>query len=408
MRNRGIGGLFTGPGLGILAIACLLASVTPAFGGVAGTIKVLVTPISPSGIANDPEPNATYTDPATNFKGNIGYRVDIKNEGKNTSNDVRFRAETYVTDPAELGTYAFDSSSGAVCSPTANPPPGRIQIQCNLGTLRSGQVVPTFYVFFKTPQKVINGNFDGPGTDFVNLFHEVLYAEGRNGPNSNPQNGFTPLTQALPDFVLGTLDPKLVRSVVLTSGGSFATGNNGVANNTPLTDPLSDQFAVKSVVPPLNGAAFTTLQIEESSANCSPISPNIKTCYGASFTIPGTFAFLTNTFSMAIENVKYVWVCPSVTAAPKMMKATLVPVTYNCRYQPAPIERIQFVYVPDGSANTFAVNACAQAGVPNPPVNGQDVPCINARTVVKDANNKPIRYEWAFISVKNGRLTSTR
>ena len=380
----------------------LLASATPAFGGVAGTIKVVVTPLAPGNVS---PLNATYTDPATNFKGSIGYQVDIKNEGNNTSNDVRFRAETYVTDPDELATYAFESSAGATCSQTATPPPARIQIQCTLGTLKSGQVVPTFYVFFKTPQKVGNNvTGDAAGTDFVNLFYEVLYAEGKNGPKSKPQNGFTPLLQAQPNFVLGTTDPTLVRSVVVGNiGGSFGTGNDGVANNLPSTNPLSDQFAVKSIVPPID-APFTTVQILESAAACNPISPNVKTCYGADFTIPGTFAFLNNKFSMAIQNVKTVWVCPSYSATPRTMNTTFVPVTWNCTQQLAPIGAISFVYVPDGSATQFPVLACTQAGVPNPPVNGQDVPCINKREVVKNSLNKPIRYDWTLISYKNGRF----
>jgi hypothetical protein len=383
--------------------SAMIGCAASAFGGVGDTIDVVVTPIAPGNVS---PPNATYTDPITKFNGSVGYQVNITNQGKNTSNNVVFRAQAYVTDPHELATFTFQSADGAVCSPTAVPPPGRIQIECNLGTLRSGQVVPTFFVFFKTPQKVVNGNYDGEGTDFVNLFYEVLYAEQKNGPNSTPSNGFTPLLQALPDFVLGTADPTLVRSVVLRTGGSFATGNNGVANNLPITDPLSDQFAVKSVVPPLSGAAYTTVQIQESGAACNPVSPNVRTCYRADFTIPGTFAYLTHTLSMAVQNVKTIWVCPSYSATPKTKNSMVVPVTFFCRLELAPIGAISFDYVPDGSTTPVQVLDCALKDVPNPPVGGQYVPCINVdgRKVVKDALNKPIRYEWTFIGVKNGPL----
>jgi hypothetical protein len=377
--------------------SAMIGCAASAIGGVADTIDVVVTPIAPGNVS---PPNATYTDPITQFNGSVGYQVNITNQGKNTSNNVVFRAEAYVNDPYELATFEFKSADGAVCSPTAVPPPGRIQIQCNLGTLRSGQVVPTFYVFFKTPQKVVNGQFDSEGTDLVNLFYEVLYAEQKNGPNSTPSNGFTPLLQALPEFVLGTPDPTLVRSVVLRTGGSFATGNNGVAS-------LSDQFAVKSIVPPLNGAAYTTVQIQESGAACNPASPNVKTCYRADFNIPGTFAHLKHTLSMAIQNVKTIWVCPSYSATPKAKNSMLVPVTFFCRLELAPIGAISFDYVPDGSTSPVPVPDCALKDVPNTPLVGDPyVPCINVdgRKVVKDALNKPIRYEWTFLGVKNGPI----
>lgn len=378
----------------VLAVGGLLAGLTPAFGGVANTMKVVVTPLAPGNVS---PPNATYTDPATNFKGNIGYQVDIKNEGKNTSNNVVFRAETYVTDGAELATYAFDSSEGVVCTPTTTPPPGRIQIQCSLGTLRSGQVVPTFFVFFKTPQKVNNGIADAAGYDFINLFYEVIYAEGKNGANSNPQNGFTPLVQALPDFVLGTPDPTLVRSVVLRTGGSFATGNNGIASPT-------DLYATKSIVPPLTGAVYTTVQIIESQA-ATCVSTNVFSCYSSQITIPGTFAYLTLGLSQDISNIKFLPCTPTCDDDDRYRtySRTSTPPATCTPTQRVPIENISVFYVPDGTTTELPVGSCTPVGGPFVPP--ADRPCISARTVVNDAlTGKPIRYDWTLISYKNGLL----
>lgn len=380
----------------VLPVVFLGALTAPAYAGVAGTMSVGVKPILDPAVA-------TYGDPATGFQGTVGYQVDIQSVGKNTSNNVRFTAQAYVTDAAEFATFDFVSSEGIGC--TATKGPVFINLDCAIGTLTSGQVVPTFYLFFKSPVFVANGTADDAGTDAVNFNYQVFYAEGGNGPKSTPKNGFTTLAAATP-VVLGTRNPQLVRSVVLATGGTFFTGNQGIAVPT-------DEHATKSMVPPLT--AHTTAEIIETGLDCS--STSVFTCYTSKITIPGSFPvapYLTNRITQAIQNIR----------------TQTITVTVPCRYDDhdkygtrsksrysypktcaktttrlVPIEQVVVSYLADTTAANpnpveQIVGLCSPLAGP-PPVG---VPCITDRTVVNDALGKPIRYEWTFLSFQNGLL----
>lgn len=374
----------------LLAFSAVFGVAASAFAGVADSISVTVVPILVPAVA-------TYSDPVTGFNGTVGYQVDVRNVGRNTNNSVRFTAQTYVTDAAEFGTYEFDSAEGASC--IASKGPVAIAIDCALGTLSAGQSYPRFYVFFKSPVFVSNGAADVSPNDFVTFNYQVFYAEGGNGPKSTPRNGFTTLTAATP-VVLGTSDPTVVRSVVLATGGTFFTGNQGVANASTL-----DIHATKSVVPPLR--AHTTAEILEAGTDCT--SSNVFTCYTSQITIPGTFSappYLTTHLSQAIQNIRKQTVTVTVTVPCYSYPSTCTKTQTQTQTQLVPIEQIVVTYLADPTlANpnpgVQTVGLCSPLTGP-PPVG---VPCITNRTVVNDQLGKPIRYEWTFISLSNGRFS---
>lgn len=375
----------------VVLAAATFGVVTSALGGVTGSISVTAAPIlNPA--------TATYSNPATGFKGTVGYQVDIQNVGRNTNNSVRFTATSNIQDAAEFASYEFDSAEGVIC--TANKGPVDITLDCAIGTLTSGQKFPTFYLFFKSPAFVSgNGTGDTAGTDFVNFSSQVFFAEGGNGPKSTPKNGFTPL-QAAAVTVLGTSTPDLVRSVVLASGGTFFTGNQGIAG-------LADIHATKSVVPPL--AVHTTAEIIETGANC--ISPNVLTCFSSQITIPGSFTaapYLTTRLTQAIQNIKTQTVTVPVSCPPHddddhyHTYSTCTTTTT----QLVPIEQIVITYLADTTLtnpNPSVQTVVLCVPLAGPPQLG--VPCISNRTAVNDLASHPIRYEWTFISFQNGRIT---
>ena len=379
-------------------LSAALGFMSSAYSGVADSVNVTVAPILSPAVA-------TYSNSATGFVGTVGYSVDVSNVGKNTNNSVRFTAQSYVTDAAELATYEFDSAEGASC--TASKGPVAISIDCALGTLASGQSYPTFYVFFRSPQFVSNGTADVSGTDSVIFNYQVFYAEGGNGPKSTPKNGFTTLAAATP-VVLGTANPEVVRSVVLASGGTFFTGNQGVA------DP-SDIHATKSVVPPLT--VHTTAEIIETKVQdpCTS-SLSVVTCYASQITIPGTFTtapYLTTRLTQAIQNIKTQTVTVTVPCEhddDDHTSSTYTTTSYSgtctkSKTQLVPIDQVVITYLADASAtnpNPFPQTVILCSPLAGPPVPG--VPCITNRTVVNDLLGNPIRYEWTFISFSNGRL----
>jgi hypothetical protein len=390
--------------------AAMVGVATSALGGVAGSISVTVAPILSPAVA-------TYTDPRTGFNGTVGYQVDVRNVLNNTSNNVLFTAKAAVTDPAELATLEFLPPEGVAC--TAIKGTTDIAINCAIGTLNSGQSFPTFYLFFKTPEFVPNGTADSGGTnpvpngtDYVTVSHQTFFAEGDKG--GRPKNGFTANVFADPTL-LGTPDPTLVRSVVLASGGTFFTGNQGIADAIAL-----DIHATKTVVPPLT--KHTTAEIVETAVSGSVTSPctgNVFTCYTSQITIPGTFnapPYLTTRLSQAIQNIRKQTVTVTVPCYDDHddddRYRTSSTYTYSyprtctkTKTQLVPIEQVVIKYLADvtlANPNPIeqTVGLCSPLAGP-PPVG---VPCITNRTVVNDLSGKPIRYEWTFISFNNGRL----
>lgn len=367
----------------VLVAACGWGGFTAAHAGVASTITATVTPI---------QGNATYSSagpPALNSV--VGYQIDVKNIGKNTNNNVVFHAAVGITDTAETVTFA--SAEGGACNgePPLTSNASQIGIACSIGSLSSGQAAPTLFIFFNTPQQVLNGTADGAGTDFVNLAYQVTFAEGKNGPHSKPENGFTAPAFASP-VMLGTANPQLVRSVVLVSGGTFFTGNGGTAE-------IGDEHATKTVVPPLT--SHTTVDIAETpvaGSASAPCTANVFVCYISQITIPGSFTgpFLTVRLSQRIENFQKIKTCASDGGC--LHPDACEP---HCTFEPVPIEQVVVVYLPDGSmTEVFPTLDLQVAPATCTPVG--DTPCITAREVIRDALGNPIRYEWTLISRHNG------
>jgi hypothetical protein len=370
-----------------LAAVCSWGAWTAAHAGVAGTIGVTIAPI---------QNNATYSSvgpPALNSV--VGYQVTVQNTGKNTNNNVVFHAAVGATDNAEA--VSFNSSEGAVC--TSEPPitndATQIGIACALGTLSSGQSSPTFFIFFNTPLQVINGTADVAGTDFVSLSYQVTYAEGKNGPNSKPSNGFTTPVSATP-VALGTSNPQLVRSVVLASGGTFFTGDGGNASA-----PNNDPHATTTIVPALT--THTTVDISETPIagdSLTPCTGNVVTCFVSSIAIPGSFPgpFLSVRLSEVIQNILVVKTCVKVATGDHDGDDDDFKLV--CTFKPVPIEQISVVYFGDGVPVTTTGGLVLQTCNPTPV--DAATPCISSRQVILDGGGNPIRYEWTLLGRHNG------
>lgn len=236
----------------------------------AGEMRTVVTPLSANvtysiGGATSPPRLDTF----------VGYSVAITNAGGNTINNIRFTGTTSVTDAAEAAT--FDSVEGGTCTVSVD----RKSIDCAIGQLSAGESRPAFAVFFKSPVKVVNGNFDVNGQDFVNFSGITFYGEGTGGlPQSTPINSTEPWSAAA--VALGTNNPTVVKSVVPKAGGSFFTGDGAVATAV-------DTWTTSVKVPA--AGAFTTALISETTG-APPLAPNLSDLSASDLTIPGQFAKL--------------------------------------------------------------------------------------------------------------------
>lgn len=260
--SRACAGLIVGAGMFVASMAAVAG---------AGIVTTTVTAMAP---------NVTYsvggTKPLVTY---IGYTVTVGSDSSNTNtiNNIVFTGTASATDAAELPT--FDSVDGASCT-TTNA--SQTAISCTIGQLRAGQAYPTFAVFFKAPQKAVNGAADDPGTDFAKFSGTTYYAEGSGGVPQSPPNNSTVAWSAA-DVTLGTSNPTTVKSSVPKSGGNFFTGNG--------SSTTADPFATLVTIPA--APTYTAdAQINESPFSITEGCVSFTTCYLSAVTVPGSFDYL--------------------------------------------------------------------------------------------------------------------
>jgi hypothetical protein len=334
--------------------------VSAAFGG-AGVINTVVTPlqVNTTYSSGGPKPLTTY----------VAYTVNVSNGGGNTVNNIRFTAQTAVTDGAEKA--VFSSADGASCVTTNTD---KTAIECTIGQLTAGQPAPTIALFFLAPAKVVNGVADGDGADSVALSGTTIYGEGFGGvPTSPPDNSVKPW-DPVPAVVLGTNNPTLVKSAVPKSGGLFFTGAGGAASS-------ADVYASNVKFDPLSAFAVLTLQetpFPASDAKCLG-GNHFVTCYTTLLTAPqvlyspGT-GFLTEIIRVHPDNF--------------VNGAKMNTVTWE--YTPTDANG-----APAGPA--VIVGMCAGPTTPR----SDGVPCQTIPVVCAKKSDGGV-CEWTFINTKNG------
>lgn len=341
--------------------ATTMSVVTSALGA-AGAITPQVVPLtSPVTYStNSSPPLETY----------VAYTLNFTNTGGNTINDALFTFTASATDPAE--TVALFNP--AVYLPAGCAQTGVSTFACTKRQLGRGESFFTqpIVVFFRAPVKAVNGVADAPGTDFVNVGGDLVYAEGTSGKNPQPNSS---VTWTGPQVSLGTTDPVNVRSALPRSGGSFFTGD---AATTLFTDP----FAVKVTVPA--APTYSTAELLESDVtsniNCTSLG-NFNRCFAATVTIPdiaftpASGSFMTFVLRVDASNIK------------TGTKINNVLIQYD-----------------DGAVHN--VGACASPTTP-----GSDgIPCI-AKAVHYKNKSVPgwtpalnLDFEWTLLNLTNGAL----
>jgi hypothetical protein len=339
--------------------------MSPAFGG-AGIINTVVTPV---------QENTTYSSggptPLTTY---VAYLVNVSNEGGNTINNIRFTAQTSVTDPAEKA--VFSTAEGASCVTTNVD---KTAIECTIGQLTAGQPAPTIALFFLAPAKVVNGLADGVGTDAVNLSGTTIYGEGFGGLNSPPDNSINPWTP-VQAVVLGTDNPTLVKSAVPKSGGLFFTGAGGVPTANP-----PDLYASSVKLDPLN--TFAVLKIEE-----TPLPATDATCLGGNHFVTCHTTLFT---------------APQVLYSPGTGFLTEIIRVHKDNFaKGAKLDTVIWEYTPTDAngAPVGAVQTVSLCASPTAP-RSDGVPCQTG-PVVCYKKNQPLAdiCEWTFINTRNGLM----
>jgi hypothetical protein len=345
-----------------LVAASLFVPVQLAHAG-AGDVTTTVTPL---------QANVTYGAPASagapELVTYLGYQVTVGNAptNNNTINKFRFTGATTVSDPAEKA--VFSSSEGVACTAGSDG----TSIECLVGTLRAGESA-SFAVFFRAPQKAVNGVADAPQSDYVNFAGVTYFAEGTGGvPVSVPENS-TKAWSAGP-VELGTNNPTLVRSAVPKAGGSLFTGSGAAAT-------AADTWTTTVVIPAT--AAFTTGQIEE--ATGVPLAANLLDSSITTLSIPGAFQKLTITLRRDASTIV------------KGAKIASARVFYDNPTTPAP-----------GLVYPYEVLPCTDTTYGTLPKPG--IPCINRRTeyTKKTAPTPEWEGDWEFevFALDNGRYVN--
>src|SRR5262245_60072482 len=124
--------------------------VSAAFGG-AGVVTTVVTRV---------QSPVTYSKPSLTTY--VAFQVQVKNEGGNTVNNIRFTTKSVVS--GGVGPADYDSSEGGNCVPTGLSDP--TEVTCTIGQLIAGQPGPVVTLFFKAPAA---DTAIPPVTDFVTL-----------------------------------------------------------------------------------------------------------------------------------------------------------------------------------------------------------------------------------------------
>ena len=229
------------------------------------TVQTLSEKVTYAAVSKSGEPLLTY----------VGYQFRTSyGETKNTTNNVRLEGVIAATDPAER--VALDSANSPSFCRT-EPLAGAVKLICDIGQVRAGSPDIVFDVFFRAPQKVVNGVADAEGTDQLMLTGTTLYAEVSDGAgNTNNAIAWTGQTPV----ALGTISTAKIKSVLPKSGGKLSSGNGGAASR-------DDRFATSIVAD--NFSAFysyidTTLD-ETEIASCPDTILNDGICYELALTI---------------------------------------------------------------------------------------------------------------------------
>jgi hypothetical protein len=290
----------------LATIALALAGVAPsAMAGTVGAFDIAQAPLQgpdPATIAPIValQGNVTYFTPAVGripandtqagfVVGSPALGYTARQVSGNTLNRVTVVFEAWVTDPQQTLTFRdpafYLGGLGSACT-WDNQPANRKTITCSYRQTRQGDVVlPSFEVFFNAPAKVVNGQADADGTDFINTGLRITYAEGGNGPNSQPSNSDLLIPQQNNRVLLGTNNPVNIKSAVSKGGApNLFTGDSGIprdAADKRLTQllrvpALAGRYTVATIdIRPISGTNMSAPSVEES--ECMSAG-NFKTC----------------------------------------------------------------------------------------------------------------------------------
>ena len=225
-----------------LSLSALLLCSTQALAGVANTFNVTVTP---NAVKTGDVYNATYTEPGVDMtnladvKENgyfVSYTVSVKNDGKNTANDVVFVGKAFATDGAEQAVFIHASNQNCVPSTAVESGVKKVIVTCSFGQMKAKTAIAPFVVTFATPQKVVGGNNvgDGAGTDKLSFDSVTYYAEGANDIPTNLPNS-TKVANADP-VVLGTATSNTVRSFLLENEAAVVRDRSDRSRRHPRSD----------------------------------------------------------------------------------------------------------------------------------------------------------------------------
>ena len=344
---RGIKGGLAGGAVFVTALLGVSSGAMAAAGVIVPTVTPLATTVTYSTDGTGGKAVQTYY---------VGYTVSFANPGKNTINDVSFRATIKADDPQEV--VAFSSTEGAwTCS--VQPPTtadNSVTVSCPLGTFAKGQTKGPFAIFFVSPVQDTASPLPA-GTDKVHFDGLVVQQEGFNGPNSWNNSLYT---WATADVTLGTTTPNNVTTAVLKTGGTVVT-NDGLVPST--TAPITTKVAI----PPI--PSFTTANLLQ--APLTPcISNTFSQCQSSTLTIPGTFDYLTIVLRQDASTFAPPYAIPSIGNV--------------------------FVRYPDDAGNvTSPVQPCPSPTTPLP----GGIPCIAGTTsTVTSSNTSPVcTYKWVKV-----------
>lgn len=212
---------------------------------------------------------------STGFTSYIGYSVQISNGGTNTINNIVFRGSNTPTagDPAA---YAFVTGANPPACSAFTPAGSTVAsgVSCQIGQLKSGASVQTFYLYFLAPDQPASTN-----AVTLSFSGATIFAEGTNDqPSSVPANSSEPWQND--QVALGTPNPSNIKSAVPKTDNSL--GFFTAANQS---GDLSDQITTKLTIPPLtqqtSSLDYAGVSIQETpffDTDCQN-ARNFNTCY---------------------------------------------------------------------------------------------------------------------------------
>jgi hypothetical protein len=349
-----------------LVVSSLACGLVPSSFGGAGALSASMTPLSDG---------VTYSIASPPLDTYVGYTIALANAGGNTINNISFTVKARATDPAE-SVVLFNPAQYLPANCSANPSDAS-EFNCSVGQLNAGASIAAFTVFYKAPLQNLNGHFDTPGSDLVDLHLRVVYAERLGGvPRSRPHNSVAEFDTASGSprgsVVLGTANPDLIKSGVPKTGASLYTGTAGV--------PTADNRSTMLAGIPGTGAISTaqlriTRELEGEQGECLN-QGHFRECPTYDVTVPGTFPAsspLSTTYRIDVSSLKL--------PASQILNSVLI------------------TYTGDGLVNV-PVGACTNGA---PGFHG--IPCVLSKQCYP-SNAQPAGLagdcEWILINTKNG------